>query len=117
MNQQYTATGSALNPLGLPLGAMAYKTTTKAYWANQFYGEYLWHRVRLDAEYRRYFNVIPCLPGSDLSTDARSWYVSGSYRAGKHFSVGSYYSHYTVTQAASGIVALVVPAQSPPTLT
>ncbi len=111
MNEKITGKGSFMNPLFVPQ-PIPYRMSTEAYWRNQFYSQFKWRRLELAAEYRRYFNRFPCLPGSDVSTDARSWYVSGSYRIGKHLSVGSYYSHYTVTEVSGGIAALFIPTQT-----
>ncbi len=70
----------------------------------------------MDAEYRRYFNAVPYVPGSNVMTDARAWYVSGTYRIFKRVQVGSYYSHYTISSTATGVAALLSPSLADTTL-
>jgi hypothetical protein len=112
MNQEITGKGLFMNLLNPTAGLVPYETSTRAYWTNQFYGEYAWRRLRMDAEYRRYFNKVPYLPGSDISTDARAWYVAGTFRVQKRLELGAYYSHYTITNLAGGLAALVSPPQT-----
>ena len=113
LNQDVTAKGStssALNSLS------AYQTTSRAYWTNQFYGEYQWRKVQFDSEYRRVYNLQPVLPGSDLSSDMRAWYVSGTYRITKYLGLGSYYSHYTETYVSTGLLSGILQTQTDPSL-
>jgi hypothetical protein len=112
MNQEVTGKGQYRNDLYLPTGPITYQLSTKVYWTNQFYGEYMWQKLRVDAEYRRYFVLYPILPGSDVSTDVRAWYVAGSYRVWKHVEVGSYYSRYTILSKCGGFAAAFIPPQT-----
>jgi len=112
LNEDVTGKGLFLDLLNPAAGLVPYETSTKAYWTNQFYGEYLLRRLRIDAEYRRFYNAVPYIPGSVVSTDTRAWYVSGSYRIRKRFEIGSYYSRYAVTEAAGGVVAVLLAPQT-----
>lgn len=110
LNQDVTGKGSVWYP-ALP-SPIPYQTSSKEYWTNQFYAEYEWHKLHLDAEYRRVFNLQPCLPGADFNSDMRAWYVSGTYRIGRYLSLGSYYSRYTETNVSTGEIALLMPTQT-----
>lgn len=113
MNQEITGKGSAVNIFNPSAGLIPYQTSTQAYWTNQFYGEYRFRRLELNAEYRRYFNRVPYAPGmGGAETDVRGWYVSGSYRVGKRLELGSYYSHYTVRSGATGVALLILAPQT-----
>ena len=112
LNQQFTGKGSFVNVSNPAAGMLPYETSTRAYWTNQFYGEYLLGKLRLDAEYRRSFLDVPYLPGSGSSGDARAWYIAGSHRLCKRLEVGSYYSRYQVQSVAVGLVALLLPSQT-----
>lgn len=79
------------------------KRPPKTDWANQFYAEYLHRRLRLDAEYRRFYDSTPYVPGSAVGTDVRAWYAMGSFRLHKHVEIGSYYSHYTALNTFGGL--------------
>jgi len=106
MNEDITATGSAINPLDLSAGFVPYLESSKSDWTNQFYGEYTRGNVRIDSEYRRYFRD-QWLFGvtSEAVADIRGWYVAGAYRINKHFQLGSYYSHYAITSLIGGALA------------
>lgn len=116
LNQQADGKGVFINPINPSAGLLPYEATAKPYWTNQFYGEYLWHRLRLDAEYRRSFFFYPYVPGADLRADMRSWYAAGSYRIMKRLGVGSYYSHYTLRDVFSGPLGADFPSQIDPNL-
>lgn len=111
MNQDITGKGSFISPLNPSAGLLPYATSTEAMWTNQFYGEYGLGKFRLDAEYRRCYSEAPYLPGSEVEVDGRAWYVSGSYRVGKHLEIGAYYSHYTLAYLDEGVATVVAPAQ------
>jgi hypothetical protein len=67
-------------------------------WMNLFYGRYTRGRFQIDAEARRYYRNQLIISGTSFDIDdVRGWYVSGTYRVSKRISVGSYYSHYTIT--------------------
>jgi hypothetical protein len=73
-------------------------------WTNQFYGEYAWHNLRVDAEDKRYFRDHIIRNGtSEDKDDIRSWYIAGSYQLTKRISAGTYYSHYTITSSDNGL--------------
>jgi hypothetical protein len=112
MNQEITGKGSFVNLLNPSAGQVPYETSTSAYWTNQFYGEYRLGKLDLNAEYRRYFNRVPYSPGADTETDVRGWYASGSYRLCRRLEVGSYYSHYVVTDSATGAAQLILTPQT-----
>lgn len=97
-------------------GPAPYETKTRADWTNQFYGQFLLRKLRVDGEYRRGYFYVPYLPGSDSSLDSRAWYVAGAYRVCKQIEVGSYYSHYQVRTVTGGLAALLTPSQSNPEL-
>ncbi len=105
MNEDITGKGQFVDPLNPYAGLIPFQTSTRAYWTNQFYGEYLLRKLRIDTEYRRYFNKEPYIPESLVIFDSRSWYVSGAYRLSKHLELGSYYSHYTGTAVFLGAAA------------
>jgi hypothetical protein len=39
----------------------------------------------------------------------RGWYVSGAYRICKRLQIGSYYSHYTITNVVTGALSAFYP--------
>ncbi len=112
LNQHFTGKGSFVNLLNPAAGMLPYAISTRAYWTNQFYGEYLLGKLRLDAEYRRSYFYVPYVPGSDSSTDPRGWYVAGSYRFAKFIEVGSYYSQYRMQSRYGGALGLISPTQT-----
>jgi hypothetical protein len=112
MNQDITGKGSFVDLLTPSAGLLPYQTSTTAFWTNQFYGEYVFRKLHVDAEYKRNFNQVPYVPGSNSTIDVRAWYFSGTYRLHKRFDAGGYYSRYTVTDVSSGIVALLSPNQT-----
>ena len=111
INQEITGKGSFLNLLNPSAGRLA-ETSTRAYWTNQFYGEYRLGKLDFNAEYRRHVNEVPYSRGANVATDVCGWYVSGSYRLRRHLEIGSYYSHYVVTDSASGAALLILVPQT-----
>jgi len=110
INQDITATGSSTNPVD-PTGPLVpFTSNSNAVWTNQFYGQYVKGKLRLDSEYRRFFTNFGS--GSGNTNDVRGWYVSGAYRIIKKLEVGSYYSHYTIESVYYGPIALEVPSQT-----
>ncbi len=112
INQDITTKGTSpnANPGGAPL---PYSSVSKADWINQFYGEYLVGKLRIDSEYRRALHDESTEGGLLLSTsDTRGWYVSGTYRVMKRLAIGSYYSRYTITVVSGGPLASRVPDQT-----
>jgi hypothetical protein len=109
MNQDITVNGLFLNPRNPAAGLQPYENSTTAYWTNQFYGQYLRGKLRVDAEFRRYYNEVPSIPAA-VETDVRAWYIAGTYRIRKNLEIGSYYSHYIVHYADG--VTILFPGQT-----
>jgi hypothetical protein len=87
-----------------------YSEFSKADWTNQFYGEYTRGRLRIDSEYRRYWRNQEIFNGTSESfADMLGWYVSGAYRICKRLQIGSYYSHYTITNVVTGALSAFYP--------
>jgi len=100
MNEDLTDEGSVNVP---GVGLLQYSAVSRANWTNQFYGEYTLGRLRIDSEYRRFVRDQVVNGGvSEIISDVRGWYLSGSYRVTKRLALGSYYSRYTITSVAGG---------------
>ena len=100
MNEDLTDEGSVNVP---GVGLLQYSAVSRADWTNQFYGEYTLGRLRIDSEYRRFVRDQVVNGGvSEIISDVRGWYLSGSYRLTKRLALGSYYSRYTITSVAGG---------------
>jgi hypothetical protein len=112
MNEEITGKGTFVNPLNPSAGLVPYEISSTSYWTNGYYGEYIAHGLRIDAEYRRHFSRQPYVAGTEVEIDTRAWYVSGAYRIRKHIEVGSYYSHYTVTNVVGGPLGSLFPSQT-----
>ncbi|HKN71744.1 MAG TPA: hypothetical protein VJX30_11975 [Terriglobales bacterium] len=112
INEDITAKGTSPNPN--PGGApLPYSSVSKADWINQFYGEYIVGKLRIDSEYRRVLHDESTEGGLLLSTsDTRGCYVSGTYQVMKRLAVGSYYSRYTIHVVSGGPLAPLVPDQT-----
>jgi hypothetical protein len=87
------------------------KTKNKADFTNQFYGEYTWGKLLIDAEYKRFYrdHRIRNLTAED-ATDVHAWYIAGSYRLMKRLAVGTYYSHYTITSTFLNLTDTSLPS-------
>jgi hypothetical protein len=110
MNEDITGKGSAINPFDPGAGLVPYSESSKADWTNQFYGEYTMGRFRIDSEYRRYWRNQELFSGTSESfADVRGWYVSGAYRICKRLQIGSYYSHYTISNIVAGALSAFYP--------
>ena len=111
VNQDITSRGTAINPFNPDAGLVPYSEASKADWTNQFYGEYTVGRLRVDSEYRRYWRNQELAGGTSESfADVRGWYVSGAYRVSRRFQIGSYYSHYTITNVIGGALSAFYPS-------
>ena len=99
-----------LSGFGIRLGGPNLEQSKKDY-TNQFYGEYTWRNLIVDAEAKRFYrnHLIRNLTSED-STNVHAWYVSGSYRFNKWVQVGSYYSHYTITSTFLALTDTSTPA-------
>jgi hypothetical protein len=110
MNEDITAKGSVIDPFNPGAGLVPYSEFSKADWTNQFYGEYTRGRLRIDSEYRRYWRNQEIFNGTSESfADMLGWYVSGAYRICKRLQIGSYYSHYTITNVVTGALSAFYP--------
>jgi hypothetical protein len=110
MNEDITGKGSAIDPFNPGAGLVPYSESSKADWTNQFYGEYTAGRFRIDSEYRRYWRNQELFSGTSESfADVRGWYVSGAYRICKRLQIGSYYSHYTISNVVTGALSAFYP--------
>ncbi|MGC1227147.1 MAG: hypothetical protein WA859_11755 [Candidatus Sulfotelmatobacter sp.] len=110
LDEDIRGKGLARNPLNLGAGLVPYAEASKADWANQFFGEYTIGGLNVASEYRRYWRNQELFSGTSESfADVRGWYVSGAYRTRKRFQVGSYYSHYTISNVVAGALAPFYP--------
>jgi len=116
MNEDVTGKAKAINPLNPGAGFVPYSAVSKADWADQFYGEYTAGKLRIDSEYRRFVHDEQDQTADivlvEIYDDVRGWYVSGSYRVTKRLALGSYYSRYSVTSVARGLLAPYAPHQT-----
>jgi hypothetical protein len=112
INQAITGKGTFIDLLTPWEGLAPYRTSSKAYWANQFYSQYAFRQLMVEGEYRRSVQEVPYVPGVQINSDLRSWYVAGAYKITKHIQVGSYYSHYTSRYVFSGPSSFVLPDQT-----
>ena len=79
MNEDTSGKGTFANPAVSP-ETLPYSQASKAVWTNQFYGEYIWGRLQIDSEYRRYlYDIVINRNLLQTSIDTRGWYVWGSY--------------------------------------
>jgi hypothetical protein len=108
LNEDLTDNATLPNPFN-PAGArIPFVAVSKADWLNQFYGEYIVGKLRVDAEYRRNLHDEIINAGElESIIDARGWYFSGAYRVMRRLEVGSYYSRYSVTSVAGGPLAVL----------
>jgi hypothetical protein len=103
LDQDTTGKGTSLNPAN-HLQTIPYTESSKADWMNQFYGQYMHGRLRLDSEYRRYLRNQSVFGGlAKDEDDVRGWYFSGSYSVSNRFAFGSYYSRYTIENFVGGL--------------
>jgi hypothetical protein len=78
-------------------GFMPYTQSSRADWANQFYGQYIHNKFEFDAEYRRsWIDELIYSGAEEVQTNAKAWYVAGSYRVCRWMQVGAYYSDLNV---------------------
>ncbi|HLM80559.1 MAG TPA: hypothetical protein VK302_07990 [Terriglobales bacterium] len=113
MNEDITDAAKFINPLNPGAGFVPYSAVSKADWTNQFYGEYTVGKLRIDSEYRRFVHdEVVNRVLLETITDARGWYVSGTYRVMKRLALGSYYSRYSITRVSGGPEAPFIPDQT-----
>ncbi len=74
-------------------GFMPYTQSSKSDWNQQFYGQYIHNKFEFDTEYKRsWMDELIYSGAQEVQTNAKAWYVAGSYRVFKWMQVGSYYS-------------------------
>jgi hypothetical protein len=106
LNQVVSAHGMHVSPFNPAAGLIPYYESSRQDWTNQFYAHYEISRFVLEAEYRRQFRDELILNASSVDiTDVRTWYVSGTCRVNKKLQLGSYYSHYTVSDLYGGALS------------
>ena len=88
----------------LPTGPIADNSSDHSDYINQFYGEYTWKRLLVDAEFRRSWDDTGTQGFNESQIDVHSWYVAGAYRIVKRVQVGSYYSSYWVNFPIGNLV-------------
>jgi hypothetical protein len=82
--------------LPLPTGPLQIRSSDNADSTSQFYGEYSWKKLLLDAEFRRAWDDSGVRNVSEIQVNIHAWYVGGAYRIVKRVQLASYYSHYWV---------------------
>jgi hypothetical protein len=109
-NEDISAKGTAINPFNPGVGLVPYSEFSKADWINQFSGQYIVRKLRIDSEYRRYVRDQEIFNGTSESfADVRGWYFSGAFRICKRLQIGSYYSRYTITNVVRGALSAFYP--------
>jgi hypothetical protein len=107
LNEDISAKGRGVIFFEPQAGVQNYRESSRADWTNQFYGQYRRNKLLIEAEYKRYWRNQEVFNGtSEDLADVRGSYVSGTYQVLKRLSLGSYYSHYTVTNVTSGILSM-----------
>jgi len=94
MNQDMSLKG-AVNMPGI--GSVAIRLNDMSDWTNQYYGQYSWKKLVVDAEYRRYYMLMGSNGVPSAEEDIRGWYLAGSYQIAKRVQLGSYYSRYWIS--------------------
>lgn len=114
LDQDTTGKGTSVNLLNRAGSRLPYSEWSKADWTNQFYGQFMHGKLRLESEYRRYLRNQILFGGTSTNlNDVRGWYASGSYRIVKRLEVGSYYSRYSIISLFTGVLAAVgIPNQT-----
>jgi hypothetical protein len=114
LNQDVTGRGVWINPLNPSGGFAPFSEVSKTDRIRQFYVEYTVGKLRIDSEYRRYVHdgVINRTAIENV-TGTRGWYVSAAYRVDKRLELGSYYSHYSLTNVPiAGTLAAFSPVDT-----
>jgi hypothetical protein len=91
-NQNYTS----IYTVNLPTGPVPVQASDNSDWTNQFYGEYSWKKLLVDAEFRRAWEDNGTKNVSEFQVNVHAWYVGGAYRVVKRVELASYYSHYWI---------------------
>jgi hypothetical protein len=114
VNQDVTGRGEWVDPIDPSAGLVPYSEVSKTDRTRQFYAEYTVGKLRIDSEYRRFVHEgVINRTEIDNVTGIRGWYVSGAYRVVKQLELGSYYSHYSLTNVAiAGTLAAFSPVDT-----
>jgi len=114
MNQDVTGRGLWIDPLDVSAGFAPFAEVSKTDRTRQFFAEYTVGKLRIDSEYRRFVHEgVINRNEIDSVTGTRGWYVSGAYRLAKRLDLGSYYSHYSLTDVAiAGTLAAFSPVDT-----
>jgi hypothetical protein len=91
-NQDYTSRYT----VNLPTGPFPVQASDNSDWTNQFYGEYSWKKLLVDAEFRRAWEDNGVRKVSEFQVNVHAWYIGGGYRVSKRLQLASYYSHYWI---------------------
>ena len=91
-NQAYTS----VYTVNLTSGPVPIRASDNSDWTNQFYGEYSWKRLLVDAEFRHAWDDNGVKNISEFQVDIHAWYAGGAYRIVKRVQLASYYSHYWI---------------------
>ena len=113
LNEISTDKGTVSNPLEMGQ-YVGYRADSKSDWQNQFYGEYVRGKLRIDSEFYhtrlQLDDKVEGVLAAVTDSDVISWYASGTYRLAKRLAVGSYYSHFTIKSLGSGPLAILFPS-------
>lgn len=80
--------------VNLSTGPVPIRASDNSDWINQFYGQYSWNKLLIDAEFRREWDDNGVLHVSEFQMNIHAWYVAGAYRVVKRLQLASYYSRY-----------------------
>ncbi len=107
-----------LNPslgIGGPNITVPYWEKSRRQFTQQFYGEYAIGKLRIDAEFRRFWRDFTIFNGQfEATVDPHSWYTAASYRISKHLELGAYYSHFGINWVVTVPNAVEAPNESSP---
>jgi hypothetical protein len=111
LEEDVTDKGMFTNPFDPSAGTLLYTARSIKDFRNQFYGDYVKGKLRINAEYRRYYESndveVAGSLGTDTETDAHGLYIAGTCRIMKRLAVGSYLSRYTLIDSAAGALAML----------
>ncbi len=116
-NNDLTNTG-LLNPsvaLGGPDVTVPYWEKSRKEFVQQFYGEYVIGKLKIDAEYRRYWRDFTIFNGQfEAQAAPKSWYTAADYRLTKRLALGGYYSHFIINWVVTVPNQVEAPSESSP---
>jgi len=82
--------------VNLPSGPLPIRASDNSDWTNQFYGQYSWKKLLVDAEFRRAWEDNGVKDVSEFQVNIHAWYMGGAYRVVKRVQLASYYSRYWI---------------------